>query len=95
VSPEEVEEREFTVTGWWVQTGGVFSMHITAGGPVMAIQLFQQEGERRGGTLAVGPVFEGFHDDVSPSLWIDPNVTSQEQMNMVLEEWGVGGYTFN
>jgi hypothetical protein len=82
----DLEERPFTVNGFWHETWERFTWHVMAPGAVYAEELFHLEGQNRGGHLGCTGVFEGHLMEVSPHYWVDPSVTSQEQMDAVRED---------
>ncbi len=77
----------YTVTGFWLQTGEIYTLSVEATGPVMAVGLFQLHGQEMGGTLIPGPVFTGEQQDVSPYRWLEPNATKQEHMDQAFDDW--------
>jgi hypothetical protein len=85
---EVLTERPFTVFGFWHETWERFAWQVMAPNPDMAEELTHLEARNRGGHLGICGVVDGFIDVVDTHLWVDPSVTSQEQMDALRQETG-------
>lgn len=84
----EFEEREYTVAGHIQESGERYKTLVTAGSPEMAEGVATSDMLARGGHLLPAIVMEGDVPNVDTYQWIDPAVTSQEQMDARLVEMG-------
>lgn len=92
MTTEPTAQQEYTVLAFWLPTWERFAWQVEAPDPRMAEELTHQEAARRGGTLGVCGVIEGFVDTLDVyARWIDPSVHSQEQMDLIRKD---NGYWF-
>ncbi len=82
----ELTEQWYTVVGLWWQTKERCLFHFLAVSPEMAQELAHAEAAARRANFGVCAVFEGKLDNADQERWVDPSVTSQEDMDQVWAE---------
>ncbi|MDQ6649271.1 MAG: hypothetical protein M3Z02_04055 [Actinomycetota bacterium] len=85
---ESIRADRYTVLGFCHETWERWAWQCEAASPDMAEDIAHMEMHRRGYTLGVAAVVEGYVDTVDPHRWVDPSVTTQDQMDVIRRETG-------